>query len=73
MSIESKSGQPTALPEGYSLEQDGDGDWVLMGPPDVVLFSEPGEGLLIGRCDEATALSDALEHLASQPSRSMTP
>lgn len=73
MGIETQSDQPAALPDGYSLEQDGDGDWVLMGPPDVILFGEPGEGLLIGKCDEATALSDALEYLASQPSPSMAP
>ena len=71
MSIETD--RPATLPEGYSLEQDADGDWVLLGPPDVILYREPGEGLLIGKCDEATALADALEHLASQPSPSMAP
>jgi hypothetical protein len=71
--MSTENDRPGALPVGYSLEQDGDGDWVLMGPPDVILYSEPGEGRLIGKCDEATALADALEHLASQPSQSMTP
>lgn len=51
------------LPEGYTLEQDGDGDWILVPPEDVTIFSQPGEGLLIGTCDYDTALSDALEWL----------
>lgn len=55
------------LPPGYTLERDEDGDWILSGPPDVILFSQPGEGLLIGQCDEATALADALEAIAALP------
>ncbi len=51
------------LPVGYELEQDQDGDWILWPPMDVTIFSAPGEGLLIGRCDYETALSDALEYL----------
>lgn len=51
------------LPPGYSLEEDQDGDWLLYGPPDVVLFSEPGEPLLIGTCDRETALADAIRIL----------
>ena len=53
------------LPEGYTLAQDDDGDWILIPPPDVTIFSEPGEGLLIGQCDHATALADALAHLTA--------
>lgn len=52
------------LPIGYSLEQDQDGDWILVPPEDVTIFSVPGEGLLIGTCDRETALADALEYLA---------
>lgn len=51
------------LPPGYSLEEDSDGDWVLIPPAGVTIFSVPGEPLLIGACDRATALSDAIEHL----------
>lgn len=51
------------LPNGYTLEQDQDGDWILLPPKDVTIFSAPGEGLLIGSCDRETALKDALDHL----------
>lgn len=37
------------MPVGYSLEQDGDGDWILVPPGDVTIFSVPGEGWLV--CD----------------------
>jgi len=47
-----------------SLELDSDGDWILWPPTDVTIFSAPGEGFLIGRCDEATARRDAEEYLA---------
>lgn len=53
------------LPAGYDLEQDQDGDWILYPPEDVTIVSVPGEGFFIGRCDEDTALSDALELLAT--------
>jgi hypothetical protein len=51
------------LPNGYSLEIDDDGDWLLCCPPDVTIFSEPGEPWFIGTCDEATALEDAVAYL----------
>ncbi len=51
------------LPDGFTLEQDQDGDWVLFPPANVTIFSTAGEGLLIGKCDYETALSDALMHL----------
>ena len=35
------------LPDGYTLEQDDDGDWWLFPPADVTIFSAPGEGWLI--------------------------
>ncbi|KQM88630.1 hypothetical protein ASE67_02500 [Sphingomonas sp. Leaf23] len=35
------------LPVGYELEQDIDGDWVLIPPADVTIFSMPGEGWLV--------------------------
>lgn len=53
------------LPLGYSLDRDADGDWVLTPPADVTIFSEPGEGLLIGDCTREEAEADALEHLAA--------
>lgn len=53
------------LPEGYSLEKDQDGDWILIPPADVTIFSVPGEGLLIGQCDYATALNDALAEIGA--------
>ena len=46
-----------------SLEQDDDGDWLLVPPSDVTIFSVPGEPLLIGTCDEETARQDAIEWL----------
>lgn len=48
-----------------SLELDGDGDWILWPPTDVTIFSAPGEGLLVGRCDEETARQDAEKYLAA--------
>ena len=48
-----------SLPAGYALWADQDGDWWLDCPDDVTLFSLPGEALLIGECDIATALADA--------------
>lgn len=55
------------LPDGYTLEKDDDGDWVLVPPEGVTIFSTPGEGLLIGVCTEDEALSDALDWLAKLP------
>lgn len=57
-------GERTQLPEGYELDQDQDGDWLLIGPPDVVLFSEPGEPILLAGFDQEAALAEALELLA---------
>jgi hypothetical protein len=54
------------LPPGYHLEQDSDGDWLLVPPNDVTIFSEPGEPLLIGHCDRADAMADALAWLAGR-------
>lgn len=51
------------LPPGFELEQDEDGDWVLIPPPDVTIVSEPGEPLLIGDVDYKFALEDALQIL----------
>lgn len=53
------------LPTGFSLEEDQDGDWVLIPPESITIFSVPGEGFLIGHCDKETALADAIEHLSS--------
>lgn len=52
-----------SLPDGFELVEDEDGDWVLIPPSDVTIFSEPGEPLLIGECDYETALGDALAWL----------
>lgn len=40
----------TALPDGFSIEQDQDGDWVLVPPLDVTIFSVPGEGWMVTDC-----------------------
>ena len=53
----------SSLPDGFELAKDEDGDWVLIPPPDVTIFSEPGEPLLIGDCDYQIALGDAIEAL----------
>lgn len=37
----------STLPAGYELEQDSDGDWVLIPPADITIFSVPGEGWLV--------------------------
>lgn len=50
---------------GCELEQDDDGDWILIPPEDVTIFSIPGEGYLIGRCDRKTAAADAHRYLAA--------
>lgn len=60
-----------ALPTGYTLERDADGDWILIPPPDVTIFSAPGEGWLVtdcymqGRdwCDENDVVAACLEYL----------
>lgn len=38
-----------SLPPGFDLEKDSDGDWVLIPPPDVTIFSAPGEGWIVTR------------------------
>lgn len=66
----------SGLPTGYSLEQDGDGDWLLFPPESVIIFSTPGEGWLVtddfmtGRdWDSAADVEDAcVEFLAAQVS-----
>lgn len=35
------------LPTGYTIEADQDGDYWLFPPPDVTIFSVPGEGWLV--------------------------
>ena len=35
------------LPRGFSVEQDSDGDWLLVPPANVTIFSEPGEPWLV--------------------------
>ena len=52
------------LPEGFTIERDTDGDYVLCVPEDVTVFSEPGEGLLLGRCTLEEAEADAAAYLA---------
>jgi hypothetical protein len=57
----------TKLPFDCTLELDSDGDWVIVPPAGLTIFSSPGEGVLIGRCDHETALADALAYLADIP------
>lgn len=49
---------------GYSIEQDDDGDWVLIPPENVTIFSVPGEGVLLSASNESDALAEALNYLA---------
>lgn len=37
----------SSLPEGFTLEQDDDGDWLLIPPQTVTIFSVPGEPWMI--------------------------
>lgn len=56
------------LPKGYSVERDSDGDWVLIGPADVTIYSVPGEPVVLWDArDEAEATDMALEYLTSIP------
>lgn len=55
------------LPTGYELIRDDDGDWLLIPPRGVTIFSETDEPLLIGDCDYETALTDALAFLEATP------
>ena len=51
------------LPDGYFVERDSDGDFVLIPPPDVTIFSEPGEPVLLGADNKASARIEALDYL----------
>lgn len=55
----------TALPEGFTVERDSDGDWVLVPPEDVTIFSVPGEGYLLDAETEDEARSAAITYLRS--------
>jgi hypothetical protein len=64
------------LPTGYEVEQDGDGDWLLVPPADVTIFSTPGEPWLVtddymrgGDWDSRTDVTAAcVQYLAAQVS-----
>lgn len=36
-----------SIPDGYSVVQDDDGDWLLVPPDHVTIFSMPGEAWLV--------------------------
>jgi hypothetical protein len=50
---------------GYCVERDSDGDWVLIPPEDVTIFSAPGEGVLLGAQSESDAFAEAIDYLAT--------
>lgn len=62
-----------ALPEGFTVEQDYDGDWILCPPDGVTIFSDPGEGWLVtadymqGRSweNQADVIAACCEYLAA--------
>ncbi len=56
-----------ALPKGFRLWQDRDGDWWLEPPATVTIYSEPGESVLLGRCSRELAMDDALAYLRGVP------
>ena len=53
------------LPNGYRVTQDDDGDWTLIGPKNVIIFSAPGEGYLLAAETEDDAFKEAAEHLSA--------
>lgn len=54
-----------SLLQGYEVVQDSDGDWVLIPPEDVTIFSVPGEPLLLAAVTEGEAVAEASGFLAS--------
>lgn len=62
-----------ALPEGCAVESDGDGDWLLIPPEDVQIFSEPGEDVLLGAETEREATDEAIGCLRAVSRQAGTP
>lgn len=56
-----------AMPDGYEVCLDSDGDWVLIGPADVTIFSVPGEPVLLAASTAEEAEIEAIDYLASIP------
>lgn len=50
---------------GYTLGRDDDGDFWLIPPGDTIVFSEPGEALLLAASDEAAAEIEARGEIAT--------
>ena len=48
---------------GCSVEQDSDGDWVIVPPIDVTIFSVPGEPFLLAASTEQEANEEASAYL----------
>jgi len=48
---------------GCTVEQDTDGDWIICPPDHITIFSEPGEGVLLGAMTKAKAMQEAAEYL----------
>ena len=46
-----------------TVERDTDGDWIICPPDHITIFSEPGEGVLLGAMTEAEAMQEAAEYL----------
>jgi hypothetical protein len=58
------------LPDGYEIVIDDDGDFWLVGPVDVTLFSEPGEPLLL--CESSTmdeAEAEAIRAISAESAK----
>lgn len=54
------------LPMNCALGQDEDGDWWIIPPADVLIYSEPGEMALLGSYTSiADAISEAEDYLAN--------
>lgn len=49
---------------GCTVEKDSDGDWVICPPANVNIFSEPGEGYLLGASNEEDAYKEAENYLS---------
>lgn len=54
------------LPEGFRLQKDADGDWRLYVPDHIVVYSMPGEGILIGNTSAPMAVEEARAIIASK-------
>lgn len=63
--LQESAPEAAGLPQGYSVWSDEEGDWWLMPPSDVTIFSVPGESLLlVESASYGEAVREAMAFLA---------